>query len=172
MKKIGKKEIILLVVAIIVFLSALGFFCYREIPELLKPKVYYRTYTKEKGWSRWSKNGKTSGNGYDITAIQIKMKNSKGTIEYYVSNDGVTLKKNISKEKETAGNMKSPIKCFSVKSLGEFSDKYILKYRASAKSDKWDYYISESTCNYVSPIKKNFSNIKYIQIKVEERKVK
>ena len=62
MKKIGKKELVLLLLAIIVFLSALGYFCYKEIPELIKPKVYYRTYTKEKGWTKWSKNGEISGN--------------------------------------------------------------------------------------------------------------
>lgn len=86
MKKIGKKEIVLLVLAILVFLSALGYFCYKEIPELIKPKVYYRTYTKEKGWTKWSKNGDSSGDGVNpILNIEIKVKaNIPALINYEV----------------------------------------------------------------------------------------
>ncbi len=35
----------------------------------------YRTYTKEKGWTKWSKNGNPSGDGINpIKNIEIKVK--------------------------------------------------------------------------------------------------
>lgn len=169
MKKIGKKEIILLVVAIIVFLSALGFFCYREIPELLKPKVYYRTYTKEKGWSRWSKNGKTSGNGYDITAIQIKLK-GKETISYNTSIDGLKFKKSEVKNNEVSGDKKTPIKSIYIKTSNKFPKKYKIVYRLTSKKEKWENFIDNNLKAYSYPIKEKYSPIRYVQINVEERK--
>ena len=89
MKKIGKKELVLLILAIIVFLSAFGYFCYNEIPKLIKPKIYYRTYTKEKGWTKWSKNGDFSGDGINaIQNIEIRVKaNMPALVNYEIYQD-------------------------------------------------------------------------------------
>lgn len=171
MKKIGKKEIVLLVLAILVFLSALGYFCYKEIPELIKPKVYYRTYTKEKGWTKWSKNGETSGNGNDITAIQIKLKSfEKGSIKYNVSYDGINYDDNVSEDNNDSGNKEKVIKAFKVMLNKDISKKYYANYRSSTKKTKWDSFTSESKSSYPWPITSNYKTIKYIQIRIDERR--
>lgn len=48
--------------------------------------IYYRTYTKEKGWSNWSKNGIKNGTlKYDILNIQVKVdKKTKGEARYRI----------------------------------------------------------------------------------------
>ena len=63
----------LLFILIVLVTVGVCFFTYKYINR--KPTVYYRTYTVENGWTKWSKNGKTSGDGkHDITAIEIKVK--------------------------------------------------------------------------------------------------
>lgn len=171
MKKIGKKELVLLVLAIIVFLSALGYFCYKEIPELIKPKVYYRTYTKEKGWSRWSKNGETSGNGYDITAVQIKLKNSKKTAIKYNALSKYNYDDKGKNNGDIAGNKKDSIKYFYIRFDNETEKKYSIKYRSTTNEEKWNDYDLDGTMSYVLDKKgSNSKPIKYIQIIVEERR--
>ena len=61
--------------------------------------VYYRTYTKENGWSKWSKNGLTSGNmKNDITKIEVKIKNKKGKVGYRIYNKNKWTKEYYSRD--------------------------------------------------------------------------
>ena len=162
MKKIGKKELVLLVLAIIVFISALGYFCYKEIPELIKPKVYYRTYTKEKGWSRWSKNGEISGNKYSIRAIQIK--NSRNLdIKYSLRFKNNKWSEKTIKNKEVIGDKQDNITAIGL-SLPKLEKKYKIIYRISSSNQKWYDYIENGMISY-----NNKDEIKYIQIKIVER---
>lgn len=139
MKKIGKKELVLLVLAIIVFLSALGYFCYKEIPELIKPKVYYRTYTKEKGWSRWSKNGETSGNKYNIKAIQITLKTSKKGNIYYKTLYKFRWEEKNRDSKVISGNKKDDLNGIKIGLTKDLYKKYDIEYHINNKKGwtKW-----------------------------------
>ena len=162
MKKIGKKELVLLVLAIIVFISALGYFCYKEIPELIKPKVYYRTYTKEKGWSRWSKNGEISGNKYSIRAIQIKNPRNLD-IKYSLRFKNNKWSEKTIKNKEVIGDKQDNITAIGL-SLPKLEKKYKIIYRISSSNQKWYDYIENGMISY-----NNKDEIKYIQIKIVER---
>ena len=163
MRKIGKREWILLIIAIIVFLMSFGYFCYREIPNLLKPGIYYRTYTKESGWSKWSKNGETSGNKNAITAIQIKL---KGT-----NSKNVLWEKEYKTNGEITGNKKDGIKEIKIKLSDKLNKKYTVKYKLKMRNTTWDTYSTDDQTNFAK-IDNNFKLVpcKYIQIKIEKRK--
>ena len=143
-KKIGKKKIfwaglaLLIIFFIVVFtirnLDGDGV----ENKGILK--VYYRTYTKEKGWSRWVKNGKTSGNELnEIQNIQIKVKQNKDDKVVYR-----IYETNWSKEY----NIDSKIKNRSIKAIklgltNKLSRKYDICYRTYNNDNKW----LEWSCN-------------------------
>lgn len=99
--------------------------------------VYYRTYTKENGWSRWVKNGKTSGNGKDnILNIEVKVKsNLKGTVTYSVYQGGKWTK--------DIGNIQSgkfknkTIYGLRVCLTGILNKQYHIYYRTYNSADKW-----------------------------------
>lgn len=171
MKKIGKKELVLLVLAIIVFISAFGYFCYKEIPELTKPKVYYRTYTKEKGWTKWSKNGETSGNKHDITAIQVRLKNSKKTTIKYNALSEYNYNDKGKNNGDIVGNKKDNIKYFYIRLDKKTEKKYSIYYRTTTKKEKWNDYDLDGTMSYILDKKSSISKpIKYIQIIVKGRR--
>lgn len=95
-------------------------------------KIYYRTYTKEKGWSKWSKNGKTSGNKkYDITNIEIKVKSrTEGTITYSIYQKG--------KWNDNSSQLKNKnINGIKISLGGKLRRKYNVYYRTYNDKDKW-----------------------------------
>lgn len=74
-KENKKKSIIVLIVTIILIFILFLLFNNGSIIT----NVYYRTYTKENGWSKWSKNGETSGDlKNDILKIEIKTNDKNG----------------------------------------------------------------------------------------------
>ena len=94
-KKIGLKKIILftivILLALIVFIITYSKSGYAN--------VYYRTFTKENGWTRWSKNGEVNGSDKNIKAMQIRIKsNIDGNIEYTIFSDGKWFDKKESNE--------------------------------------------------------------------------
>lgn len=85
MEKNSKKESIsrklligiIVVAAIIIFICIVNSFKTDGMQQNINTKVYYRTYTTEKGWSKWVKDGITSGDKKNsIKGLQIKI-NSK-----------------------------------------------------------------------------------------------
>lgn len=108
--------------------------------------VYYRVYTKENGWSRWSKNGITSGNKKNnILNIQIKTKSKySGITAFKIYN------KNWSKyydSKTDEGNYKK-LKSSNIKAIKIFNDselrkKYQICYRTYNKKNKWLNWVCE-----------------------------
>lgn len=81
-KNKNKTKILLIIIPLII-LSLLLVFLFIN---LFSDKVYYRTYSKEYGWTKWTKNGGISGvKGADILKIQIKTEkhfNHKGEVFY------------------------------------------------------------------------------------------
>ena len=124
-KNLNKKEIIILIVSLLIFLSALIFFIINNNLDKT-PDIYYRTYTKEQGWSKWSKNGKISGNGIN-KILNIELKLEKGIVEY-------SLYKN---EKWITSPTKKNSEVFGFKSQlnGPISNEYILYYRTYNKKE-------------------------------------
>lgn len=90
MNKIGKSKIII-AGTVLILLALVVFVVFKIVNNdpmetTGNLKVQYRTYTKENGWSSWTKNGKTSGNEKDnILNIQIKVgKKEKGKVVYRI----------------------------------------------------------------------------------------
>lgn len=111
-------------------------------------KTYYKVFTKEKKWSKWSKNGMTSGNDYSIRNIKIKCKKDSFSVMYYTDGDW-SLKSN----NKTINGIK-------IVNTGYFLEKYDVCYRTYNKKDKWLGW----TCN--GQISGNISeNIEKIEIK-------
>ena len=131
--------------------------------------VYYRTYTKENGWTKWSKNAEINGNKNTISAIEVKMKsNLDGKVVYKSYYNKKWEEKNRT-DKQLSGNKKDEINSIRMKLTGDLNERYNIKYRIKCTDKEWsaweDYYgevfYSEGT-NYDLPIKK-------VQIKLEEK---
>ena len=102
--------------------------------------IYYRTYSKEKGWTRWSQNGQINGNKkYAIKAIEIKVKSkNKGNIFYNTySNKEWML--NDSYSGKTSGDMKNDISKIKMMLSDTLYNKYIIKYRFYTDGRATDY---------------------------------
>lgn len=121
-----------LIIAIIIISFCLIAISARNYNNINKVKVYYRTYTKENGWSRWSKNGEISGNGkYNILNIEVKVKSriSGGTVySVYQKKDWVPSTKKIGVK---------PIYGFKASLYDYLHYEYSLYYRTYNKKDKW-----------------------------------
>ena len=161
LKRVTKKQIvvmvsILLVAVLIVFL--VNKFNTDGMMQTKGVKVYYRTYTKEHGWSMWTKNGKTSGNKKDnILNIEIKVKSrTPGNIVYSVYNsNGKWQRDNIPGTKIK----NNEIQGLKVSLISTLSRKYDVLYRFYIDG-KWTNWYSNG---YNSEIKKS---IKAIDIKI------
>lgn len=87
-KKYKKK--ILLIIILLIFVVSFAFLIKVLNSDGMNNEgitnVFYRTYTEEKGWSGWSKNGIKSGNlKYNIINIQVKVeKKAKGEARYRI----------------------------------------------------------------------------------------
>jgi len=168
MKNLGKKELIILLIAILVFLSSIGFFVTKTIINNSKPSVYYRTYTKEDGWSKWAKNGEVCGNDHYITALQIKVKTHEyGFVKYNVlTNDWLKTDKSTN---EVAGNKKDIVKGTRIKITDNLAKKYKIFYRVTANTKEWNDYADGYLRAFYKITKNGPEPIKYIQIKIDER---
>lgn len=127
--------------------------------------VYYRVYTKENGWSRWSKNGLTIGNKKNsILNVQIKTKSKYSGITSYKIYNGDWSKYYDSKTEE--GNYKK-IKNSNIKAIKIFNDselrkKYQICYRTYNKTNKWLNWVCEDEIS--GNINENITAIEIKQI--------
>ncbi len=125
--------------------------------------VYYRTYTNEDGWSRWSKNGMTSGNikkSYNIKNIEFKIGMfSKGSFSYTVYNKKNGWLSRLSNSQKMKNQNFSAIR-FSPDT--KIDKKYQICYRTYNKKDKW----LEWTCGKDAISGNKNENISGIQIKI------
>lgn len=104
--------------------------------------VKYRTYSKSSGWSKWSKNGVTSGNYNDpIKAIEIKINGNAGFLySYYNEKDGwsdVTESFADSLDSYDTIKSKNNIKAIKLALFYNSSVKFDLCYRTYNKKNKW-----------------------------------
>lgn len=159
-KVLSKKEFCLLIVALLVLVSSLINLIIFNINNSNKVTVCYRTYTKENGWTKWYKNGETSGNKKDeILNIQVKAKtNKKGKIGYRLFNNKNKWSEEYSFGDKLNANVINGIKIGSTEDIYK---KFDVCYRTYNEKNKW----LEWTCNgYPSGNKKE--KIKAIEIKV------
>lgn len=167
MKKLFNKKYLLIFIIVIAVLFIFSFFMINRGRIYTKGiKVYYRTYTKEKGWSKWSKNGQVSGDKkHNIIAAQMKVKSkSHGYIFYNVYSDDWQL--NNCYDEIICGNIKinNSINRLKVVLSDTLYKRFKTNYRIYDK--KWSNYSSD----FEESGKKN--NIKAIQIKVVDREGK
>lgn len=157
----NKKLLISLVVVILIIIFIIFAFNNRNdgMENINDVGVYYKVYTSD-GWSKWSKNGLTSGSesGKTIKNIKIKIKTrQKFDYSYSLYNpqknwlDDVKMK-----------NM--DINAIRMELFGSSSKKYDICYRVYNKKDKWLNW----SCNYVINGNAN-ENITAIQIKIVPR---
>ena len=134
-KKIGLKKIILF--AIVILLALIVFII--TYSKSGYANVYYRTFTKENGWTKWSKNGEVNGSDKNIKAIQVKVKsNFDGDIEYTIFSNGKWLDKKSSDE--VIGDKTNDIYKIRLDLKGKLKEKYILKYRIKTTDGEWSIW--------------------------------
>ena len=127
--------------------------------------VYYRVYTKENGWSRWSKNGITSGNKKDnILNIQIKTKSKySGITSYKIYNDDWSKYYDSKTEEGKFKKIKnSNIKAIKIFNDSELRKKYQICYRTHNKTNKWLNWVCEDEIS--GNINENITAIEIKQI--------
>lgn len=99
--------------------------------------VFYKTYNKHEGWTKWSKNGNASGtinSRFSIENIDIKLKTKlDGTvkIKYYTS------KNKWSKNNSTKLKNKNSIYAIRLAISGDVRKKYDICYRTYNKKNYW-----------------------------------
>lgn len=173
MKNLGKKEKIILAVAVLILIVSIGFFVTKTLINNSKPSVYYKVYTKEDGWSKWCKDGELCGNKHDITALQIKIKNSfNKNISFVTYKDknykGIKYVNN----NQVSGNKKDAIKVIRIKNDKNIEKKYNIKYKTFTSNKYetiWSINNEKSRGNLNTD--STIDPIRYIQI-VFEKKVK
>ena len=139
-KKIGIRKIVLFAI-VILFALTIFLIVYNKRDYA---NVYYRTYTTEKGWTKWSKNGEVNGSDKDIKAIQIKIKsNVKGKLVYSIGSE----RKWIDKEtiNATIGDKANNMYMLRLNLSGDLKEKYTLKYRIKTNDGNWTIWGSKST---------------------------
>lgn len=168
-KYFNKKNLIITIIFVFFTVSLLAIFLNNGSIHTKGIKVYYRTYTKEKGWTSWKKNGQVSGDKkHNILAVEMKVKSkSRGYIFYNVYQKD--WMENDCYDEVICGNTKSKNGITSIRVM--LSDTLYKKYNTSYKvyTNKWldykyDYNISSNTDSN--------KNITAIQLKVEERNKK
>ena len=153
-------KIILLVICILIFVICITlFFAFNGNNDGMINKnildVTYRTYTKD--WTKYTKNGITSGNKVDpIQDIEIKIKDSdKGKLYYSVYTSSW------SDQIYDYTNIGNEIKGIKIGLSDTYYRKYDVCYRTYNKEDKWLNW----TCNSkISGNKKE--SITAIEIKI------
>ena len=159
---------LIIISAIVVILLSLFFLIHFTISNpIIRTKgikIYYRTYTKEKGWTRWSQNGQVNGNKYPIRKIQIKVKsNYVGNVFYNTRSNKKWMINDVSSGK-TSGNSKYPIDTIRVMLSDTLYKKYELRYRIKYGEQWTEWYRNYYKLRSNEPIEN-------IQIEVIEKKV-
>lgn len=97
--------------------------------------IYYKTYTDEDGWSKWSKNGLTSGNKkYAIKNIKIKVRTKDNGFVSYGVYSNKKWKDDLEEDSSLKNNYIRGLYFYNVNTL---SSKYNICYRTYNKKDKW-----------------------------------
>ena len=139
--KVNRKKIILIISIIILILLTLflGLLIFNQfnndgMKQAKGISIHYRTYTDENGWSKWSKNGKTSGDlKNNIKNIQVKIITSKYTkVIYALYNEGWSNEYTIDSKIENKN-----IYGIKMSLSDELYKDYNIYYRTYNANDKW-----------------------------------
>lgn len=153
-----RKKIFISVIAVSIFIIALLAILNSKndgMENTKQVKIYYKTYTNN-GWSKWSKNGITSGNYNDsIKNIKVKVKSkTNGYIVYNIYSNDEWI------ENEPDDNQKD-LKGLKLANVNTLNKKFDICYRTYNKKDKWLSW----TCN--GNISGNINeNITALEIKI------
>lgn len=137
MKDKVKKIVFLVAIILIIVVSIIAFINYFNNDGMKRTKgisIYYKTYTDEDGWSKWSKNGVTSGDQvHKIKNIEVKIKSKdKGKVLYkaYINDKwGNDLYNVLPKNNNING--------VEIMATDIINRKYNICYRTYNKKDKW-----------------------------------
>lgn len=168
-KKVGVKRIslFLLMILVIIFL----FYLITDRPfendsmdNTGIKKISYRTYTKDFGWSKWSKNGITSGNmENEIQNIEFRMpfKNTDVVLDYYLYSENEWIE-DLDMKKELKN-----IKAIKLASMDKkIFNNYNVCYRTYNKTTGWLKWSCNGTANGT-----HSDNITAIEVKIVPRNV-
>jgi hypothetical protein len=102
--------------------------------------IYYRTYTTEKGWTKWSQNGQINGTDkYAIKAIEIKVKSRyKGNIFYNTYSNKKWMFNDLYSG-NTSGDKKHNINKIKMMLSDTLYKKYNIKYRLLTNRKMTEY---------------------------------
>ena len=159
-----KKKKALVIFIIITLIIIIFLFAFKDKNDGMNnagiTKISYRTYTKEKGWSKWTKNGLTSGNFKDdILNIQVKVdKKEKGDAGYRIYSVGNNWSEEYSSNAEIKNQNITGVRFGLTGMLGKKSQ---ICYRTYNDENKW----MEWSCDGIINGNSN-KNIKAIEIKI------
>ena len=157
-KKIFKsKKIILLVIIFIVLIVGTIIFVNSRNDGMANVKglnIYYKVYTKEKGFSKWYKNGLSNSNkNYNIKNIKIKLKDTdEYSFSIYNEDNGWVDGDNLKNQ---------DINAIKVSLFGSMRKKYSVCYRVYNDKNKWLNWSCDNEINGNKEV-----NIKSIQMKL------
>lgn len=167
MKKFfSKKKIILLILIFVILIMGVIILVNNKNDGMEQSgilTVKYRTYSDKNGWSKWTKNGITSGNLNDnISNIGLKLRTKDGTISYktYSMDDGWSDSKEIDKKYNDKN-----IYGVSFELIEGIYKKYNICYRTHNKENKWLEWSCNGDMNGNSK-----QNVNGIQIKIIPKK--
>lgn len=148
--KIGKSKFIIFIVCVIIIIFGLVMIKYFKT-DSNEYKISYRIYDKRNGWSKWYKNGETSGDGENaIQNIEIRIKSKDGNVEceMYSNAKWTSTSNEKTKFKDVYG--------LRMHITSKLYKDYNIFYRTFNKNDKWLEwaYNNEISGNIDKPITK------------------
>lgn len=163
-KLINKKYIMIVLFLILLLLFILFRVFYKTdgMEQAGVYNLYYKTYTKENGWSKWTKNGMTSGDyKLPIEKIEFKLKNKKDGEIHYTTFDS----KNGWSSSHSMSNLQN-LKGIEISLSGNLYKKYNVYYRTYNNKDKWLNWSSDGDINGNAN-----QNITAVEVKIIPRNV-
>ena len=136
-KKILKNKKLLISLGVVILIIIFIIFAFNNRNDDMEnagiSKVKYRTYTKTSNWTKWQKNGLTSGDlKNSITNVEISSKKDIYNVQYYFDNNW-----------SDSNDNNKEIKGIRILNASSFLKNYDVCYRTYNKKDKWLNW----TCN-------------------------
>ncbi len=166
-----KKLLLYIGIPVIIIAIGISLFLYITKDNV---SVFYRTYTNEDGWSKWSKTGEVSGNDHYITAMQFKVKSRLRGVIYYTVSKGEKEEffkyEKEQKNGKTVGNKKDKIKSLIINFSEKLYKKYELQYRTYTKENKWsEWFPSGASAIQTDKTGNKIYCIRKIQVRIKRK---
>ena len=112
----------------------------KDIVKTKDIKMYYRTYTKEKGWTSWRQNGQFNGTDkYPIRAMEVKVKAKNNGDVFYNTYSKGKWNGNDAYSGKTSGNKKDVITKVKIMLSDTLYSRYETSYRLMTDSKTTEY---------------------------------